>query len=428
MLFFIYSFLYDIIVDNKNPKGLITINKRINFDKKYLKISIYIIVVLAFCIAFNKLLENFVPIASSIGLVFSYISNLVLPFIYGFFIAYFLNPLVAFFRNRLFSRIPHLNKKERFCRFLSILLTYVIVFGGIVWILCYIIPEILVNLSNIIGLLSKNGTIYELDMDLYSYLDYIPFIDPEMIQDSINSSIEPLINKLQDMPQLIETFVIGPLLAAKNIIKFLFGVLLAFYMLYEKESFLEQGKKIILALLPEKKSEFVLSNLRRINGVYANFIYGKAIDSLIIGIICFVGVTILKTPYGPLISIIIGITNIIPYFGPFLGAIPSIIIVFLVDPIAALVFTVFVLILQQFDGNILGPKILSGSVGLSPLWILFSITIGGSVGGILGMFLGVPTVAVIKMFISEAIDRKYKKRYPDDSKPVSDALITEEGE
>lgn len=253
MLFFIYSFLYDIIVDNKNPKGLITINKRINFDKKYLKISIYIIVVLAFCIAFNKLLENFVPIASSIGLVFSYISNLVLPFIYGFFIAYFLNPLVAFFRNRLFSRIPHLNKKERFCRFLSILLTYVIVFGGIVWILCYIIPEILVNLSNIIGLLSKNGTIYELDMDLYSYLDYIPFIDPEMIQDSINSSIEPLINKLQDMPQLIETFVIGPLLAAKNIIKFLFGVLLAFYMLYEKESFLEQGKKIILALLPEKK-------------------------------------------------------------------------------------------------------------------------------------------------------------------------------
>lgn len=395
---------------------MIHINKRLNkhfnnINKKYLKISVYILAVAFLCIAFEKLLDNFAPITTTLGSAISVVKNLIRPFIYGFFIAYFLNPLVNIFEKKLFKRIPFLKKKEKSPRLFAILLTYIILIGGIIWILYYIIPEIFINIANLISRIPTDHNVFEFDKALYSFIDYIPFIDPETLQEAINSLLEPALSKIQDLPTFIQTFVNSSLLAAANVVKFLFGILLAFYMLYEKNNFQRYCRKVIYVLFNKDRSEFILNNLSRINSVYVDFIFGKAMDSLIIGLICFVGLVIMRIPYAPLISIIVGITNMIPYFGPFLGAIPSIAIVLFVSPISALLLAVFILILQQFDGNILGPKILSISVGLSPLWILFSITVGGAIGGVLGMFLGVPTVAVIKMFVDESIDKKYKSKF-----------------
>lgn len=407
-------FCYDII-DNKYfvAKGADTIKPKINFDKKYLKLAIYAMLVLAFAIGFNKLLENIVPLLGGVGKGITILGKLVRPFIYGFFIAYILNPIVMLFQSRLFGKIPRIQNKERLCRLFSIILTYVIVLGGIGCILYYLIPEIFLNISNLLGKIPSGDYVYHLDTKLYEFIDFVPYIDPETIQEGINSFLNPLLEKIQDLPSFIETFINSSVLAATTVFNFVFGILLAFYMLYEKENFKKYSTKCIYTFFKKESADFIMTNLRRINAVYADFILGKAVDSLIIGIICFIGVKILNMPYGLLISIIVGVTNMIPYFGPFIGAIPSIAIVFLVDPLSSLVLMIFIFLLQQFDGNILGPKILSVSVGMSPLWIIFSITIGSAVAGVWGMFLGVPTVAVFKMFIDEAINRKYKKKYPD---------------
>ncbi|MBQ2753153.1 MAG: AI-2E family transporter [Firmicutes bacterium] len=364
------------------------------------------------------------------GNTLNFLSNIVLPFIYGFFIAYLLNPLVGFIHRKVIDRIGYFVKRKKGARLLSIFITYIIVLGGIAIILYYIIPEMLINISNIINLLPSGEDVFQMDYDLYHFIEYIPYIDPETIQDAINSMLEPLISKLEDIPAFIQTFVSGTLLAASSVFKFILGILLAFYMLYEKDNTLIYGTKFIRAMFKEEKAEFILYNLRRINSIYYNFIIGKAIDSLIIGILCFIGISLLKIPYSLLIAVIVGVTNIIPYFGPFIGAIPSIAIVLLVDPMAAVILTIFILVLQQFDGNILGPKILSSSVGMSALWIIFSVTVGGALFGFMGMLLGVPTVAVVKMFIDEAIDRRYKKNCPAYTEGTvgGDASLPEESE
>ena len=397
--------------------------KHFNFNKKYLKISIYILAVAFLCIAFEKLLDNFAPITSSLGSAIGVVKSLIQPFIYGFFIAYFFNPLVNIFEKKLFGRISFFKSKRKSSRMLAILLTYVIVIGGTIWILYYIIPEIFMNIANLISKIPADRDVFEFDKALYSFIEYVPFIEPEPLQETINSLLEPAFSSIQDLPAFIQTFVNGSLLAAANVAKFLFGILLAFYMLYEKDNFLDYCKKVIYVMFIPEKAEFILYNLSRINVVYVDFIFGKAIDSLIIGIICFVGTVILRMPYALLISIIVGVTNMIPYFGPVLGAIPSVAIVFFVNPLASLILAIFILALQQFDGNILGPKILSISVGLSPLWILFSITVGGAIGGVIGMFLGVPTVAVIKMFADEELDKQYKLKF---SKPAGTEAVKEE--
>ena len=145
--------------------------------------------------------------------------------------------------------------------------------------------------------------------------------------------------------------------------------------------------------------------------IFNDFIVGKAIDSLIIGIIAIIVLTIMKAPFPLILSLIIGVTNMIPYFGPFIGAIPAILITLLIDPPLAVVVGIFILILQQFDGNFLGPKILGESVELRPLWIILAVMIGGALMGPLGMFIGVPIFATVKVFGGEYIDRLYWRKY-----------------
>ena len=220
-----------------------------------------------------------------------------------------------------------------------------------------------------------------------------------------------LIPQLNDIVQSVSTKVFSSVL---NILmmawNFFIGLIIALYLLLSKELFAGQGKKIIYALFEEETANAAIRNVRFVHRTFGGFISGKLVDSLIIGMLCFIGMTLLNLPYPLLISLIIGVTNIIPFFGPFIGAIPSILLILLVNPMQALYFAIFVFALQQFDGNILGPKILGDKTGLSSFWVIFAITLFGGYWGFIGMAIGVPLFAVLyaawKGFIARSLNKK----------------------
>ena len=168
--------------------------------------------------------------------------------------------------------------------------------------------------------------------------------------------------------------------------------------------------KGVYSLLREDRAAALLRGTRRVDRIFSGFVRGKLLDSLIIGILCFIGCSVLKMPYTPLISVVVGVTNVIPFFGPFLGAIPSVFLILLVDPLKAVYFALFVLALQQLDGNVIGPKILGDSTGISSFWVIVSILVGGGFFGVLGMFFGVPVFAAVRTLIKYLVDRRLAGR------------------
>ena len=195
-----------------------------------------------------------------------------------------------------------------------------------------------------------------------------------------------------------------------GIVNTLIAIMVSVYMLLDKPKLINNIKRAIYAVFPEAKADRILIVSSECNKIFGNFIIGKMIDSIIIGFLCWVIMMIIGIPYALVISVIVGITNMIPYFGPFIGAIPGILLLLIVDFTYAVIFAVIIVVLQQFDGLYLGPKILGESTGLRPIWIIFAITVGGSVAGVAGMFLGVPVTAVIAYLLSTAMEKKLKNR------------------
>ena len=197
---------------------------------------------------------------------------------------------------------------------------------------------------------------------------------------------------------------------AKGVMNFLIGMIIALYILLDEPKLKRQTKKVLYALLPKKTTEKIIKISRLTINTFNSFVAGKAVDSLIIGILCYIILSFMNMPYTPLISVLVGVTNMIPVFGPFLGAVPSILILLLVDPFRALEFAIFILILQQVDGNIIGPRILGGAVGLPTLYVMFAIIIGGALFGIFGMFIGVPVFSVIFVLVRDFIHQQLEKK------------------
>lgn len=188
------------------------------------------------------------------------------------------------------------------------------------------------------------------------------------------------------------------------------GIIVSIYLMGMKEKSLARCCKAVYAALPEENADAVMRGTRRVNAIFSGFVRGKLLDSLIIGILCFICCSILKMPYTPLVSVVVGVTNVIPFFGPFLGAVPSAFLILLVSPKQCLVFVIFIVILQQFDGNILGPKILGDATGISSFWVIVAILVGGGFAGVLGMFIGVPVFACIQELLKFLMDRRLRKR------------------
>ena len=390
---------FDIFRRNKNEQ-----------DKLLTKICIYLFLMLAALVLFEKIIGNLPDIGSSIATATNYLNALTAPFLMGFAIAYVMNPFMKFFERILKKSGKYFETHLKTTRTLAILINYTLIIGGTVWIVIYLLPEV----KDSIIAFTTNITVYSdtMNVRIQHIFDQITFIDSEDVNNVLNRILAPVKDISQNAPEIIETIAVNVYSFGRVTFQFIMAIFIAFYMLLDKERFGKKVHKGVYAFSSREKAERFFINATRVHHIFQNFIVGKAIDSLIIGILAFIGLSLMNAPFPLILSLIIGVTNMIPYFGPFIGAIPAILITLLIDPPLSIAVGFFILILQQFDGNYLGPKILGNSVDLSPLWIILAVLIGGAFMGPLGMFIGVPIFATIKTFGGEYINRKYKQKYP----------------
>ncbi|MGL4790658.1 MAG: AI-2E family transporter [Anaerotignaceae bacterium] len=357
----------------------------------------------------EKILSNITGLTGYLFTLKNTIISVFSPFIFGIFIAYFINPAVRIIENKILVHILPQKKHHKIKRSFSILASYTVVIGFCVWLSIFFIPDIIDSIATFMNNLPAN--LIKLETYLYNVLQEYEFIDETKIIELIGIYYDKFIGLSNDLPAVIATILDRTFIAASTLVKVIMGIFISFYMLYEKENFNVNFKKMVYAYSADRKADRFFFNCNRVNRIFENFIIGKALDSLIIGILCFIVTTIFSMPYAGLISLIVGLTNMIPYFGPFIGGIPAVLIILLTAPQKAVLMLIIIIVLQQFDGNYLGPKILGASIGVNPLWIILSIVVGGAIGGPLGMFLGVPIFASIRLFIVESIDNKYTKKY-----------------
>ncbi|NLP45599.1 MAG: AI-2E family transporter [Epulopiscium sp.] len=379
--------------------------RRIEWNHKYFIISFYAFLTIISSILFEKILGNW----SSIALGFNKITKILAPILYGIFIAYLLSPGVNWIETKVLHTIREKKQSSKLRRILSIIVMYLIVIGFISIMLIFGLPQIASSISDLIRRIPTELT--RLTEFLTQHLEHwtgsTEMSDLYFIEEFINNNLPHLFNTstniLSDLVPAIYGF---SKTLTSGLLNIVLGFVISFYLLNDKENFIEGLKKILFAFLGPAIAKKIISIGKESNDMFLRFFVGKMIDSLIIGILCFIGLQFMKMPYSLLISFIIGITNMIPYFGPFIGAIPAIAIVLIRSPIQALGLAIFIFVLQQFDGIVLGPKILGESTGLSPFWVIFSIIIFGYLFGVLGMFLGVPIFAVLYTMLKRFVERK----------------------
>ena len=215
---------------------------------------------------------------------------------------------------------------------------------------------------------------------------------------------------LPSMGKVVTSLTTGIYAVLRGILDVLIGFVVACYVLSNMELFLAKAKMVLYSIFPLRSSKRILKAIRFTDTAFMSFISGKVIDSAIIGVICYICCAIMRMPYVVLVSVVVGVTNIIPVFGPFIGAVPTALIILLDSPMKCLIYVIFILVLQQIDGNIIGPKILGSSTGINGFWIMFAILLGGGLFGFIGMLLGVPVFVVIYAGLEKLVNNGLKKR------------------
>lgn len=354
-------------------------------------------------VLFYLIMSHLPAIGDGLKVIF----NAVAPFVCGFIFAFLMKP----FRNLVENKwLKNQNWKFKTKRIIAVSLAMLLFILIIVAFFAVLLPQLASSITSFVQSFS-------------TYLDHFESLlnpdnasSPEVGQviSAINSGMKSIVENIstwltgasggiQKILSAGVNFVVG-------IVNAFIGIIVAVYMLYDEEKFKKTFKRIFYALLPEKGADWLIYVYRLNKVAFNGFIFGKLIDSLIIGILCYISVAIMRIPYPVLIAVIIGLTNIIPVFGPFIGAIPCLFILVVIDPWAALKFLIFIIILQQFDGNLLGPKILGGTIGLPTLWTMFAIIVGGSLFGIVGMIVGVPIFSVLYTLIKDYVNYRLKKK------------------
>ncbi|MEG1971510.1 MAG: AI-2E family transporter [Oscillospiraceae bacterium] len=376
------------------------------FNQRYWGIALYSLFVVACSIGLFQITNNLIAINDWIYNLF----RPIFPIFYGFIIAYLLNPIMMTVEKYI-SDIKFKKKiSKKTKRGISLFITFVFATILIIAFLVIVLPRVAESLSNMV--LQIQDYVSSAQRFVSDIFDKIPSeVVPEGFENEINAKIGKLVTNFistvgNSVPKIVGiAFNIG-----NGIISMVMGIIVSCYLLYSKEIFLAQIKKVAVSILPSGKIGKIAAILDTTDSMFGRFITGKIIDSIIIGFLCFLGLFILKIPNAVLVSFIVGITNIIPYFGPFLGAIPSFILIAFISPTKGIIFLAFVLFLQQLDGNVIGPMILGDSTGLSAFWVVFAILFFGGAFGIVGMVIGVPTLGVIfwiiKMKIFELLKEK----------------------
>lgn len=375
----------------------------INWNKKYTTISIYAFLVICASILFFNVLNNIDSFKNSLNMITSTLQ----PFTIGFVIAYLLNFILSFLEKRIFS-IDLLNKmSDKTKRAISVILTYLISFATLYLFGKFVIPQVVESMTLLASEIPNYIANFNKTLEDFSR---IVNIDESHLGVLIEKSQELINYTLSVLSNLVP--VIGGFLttAISSIWNLVLGLIISIYMLIDKDKFAALSRKIIFSIFSKSNAKLILNLARRSNKTFGNFLSGKIIDSAIIGVLTFIILTIFKMPYALLVSVIVGITNIIPFFGPFIGAIPSFFIILLVSPTKALWFLVIILIIQQLDGNVIGPKILGDSIGISAFWILFSLLFASKLLGLVGMIIGVPLFAIIYSVIKDIIESNLEKK------------------
>ncbi len=363
----------------------------------------------------------FLVIAASIALIFliirfdrvkamgAMIAGILAPITYGAVLAYLLTPVYNRVRGvvlkGLETKVERESARMGVARFAATLASIAMLVAIVVGLFAMLIPQLITSAMSIVEALPTS--VYNLQLWLQKLLADNPDLERQVME-YYGSAVEYLQSWVtNDMVPTLTRILTGLssglfsiLIAMKNI---LIGVIVMVYLLNMKEKLITQAKMIVYSAFPLKAANKIVEEFRYVHHVFGGFIIGKLLDSLIIGILSFVLLTWMKMPYVLLVSVIIGVTNVIPFFGPFIGAVPSAFLILLVSPMKCLYFIGFIFLLQQFDGNILGPKILGDSTGLSSFWVLFSILLFGGLFGFVGMIIGVPTFAVFYKLVTELV-------------------------
>ena len=380
-------------------------------SSKYFTISIYTVL--------TVLVVSFIIKAvffwDSTSKVINNLLSTLSPFLIGILIAFLINPLVNWIRNTVLVKWLHI-KNRGLNKLLAIFISYFIVLFALSLVIVYIVPEIITSLNQLLDQMPiwANAIIDFIN----SLADKYPDFNFKYIQDSISSADSTLQNLISNIiKNMTTTIVVTGVSIVKFIFNFIVAIIVSCYLLIDKKMQARSIKRIIYAFFDEEKAHMICRNLRRSITIFSDFFDGKMIDSLIMGVLCFICMMIISlfgitgfSDCALLVSIIVGITNMIPYFGPFLGGIPSVLLLCIYSSKSGLIFAILIIVLQQLDGNVIGPKILGDSTGLRPLWIIFAITIGGWFAGVTGMLLGVPCVAVISGLLEESVDERLEEK------------------
>lgn len=386
--------------------------------KKYIVIALVTFVTFCCCILFFFLIYRYHGFAAS----WQKLMNILQPIIFGFVVAYLINPVMKFLERYLLQflepRMKSARKARRAARSIGTAGALVFLLLIIFLLLDLMIPELVKSIQNMIVSLPSEVN------------EFVNFMQEKLsgdseLADTLGSGIVSVTNSLekllqgQVLPQLqssLASITTGVINMVKVLFNFVIGLIIAVYILMSKETFIGQSKKLTYTIFPPRIGNHIIHMVRISNQMFGGFISGKILDSAIIGVICYIGLAIMHMPYSLLVAVIVGVTNVVPFFGPYVGAVPSVILIALAEPVKGLYFLIFILVLQQVDGNIIGPKILGNSTGLSSFWVVFAILVGGGLFGFAGMLLGVPTFAVIYYLLREgAAYILHKRKLPEDT-------------
>lgn len=384
------------------------------WDKKYLYWGVTIFLVILASLASIGVIFQFQSLMGTIGWALSILK----PVMYGLVIAFLVNPILKaleklfclVFRKKIqASQKPR--KWKSACRATCTTLSILIVLAALAGLLSLVIPQLITSIT---GIVDNFGTYYA---NLQNWMGDILSNHPD-VSGTIEDVIQELFKSLQEWAKtlpsqtgnILSSVADGVMGTIGVFTNFIIGFIIAIYFLFNKEKFIAQLKKVVYAMFKKERANSIIELGQQTNQMFGGFITGQILDSLIVGVICFIGTSILGTPYSLLISVIVTVTNVIPFFGPFIGAIPSGFLILMVDPLQCLYFVIWIVILQQIDGNIISPRIQGNITGLSGFWVIFAITIFGGLFGIVGIFIAVPAFAVLYIWIKRWIDRGLKKR------------------
>lgn len=399
---------------------------KLKINNKYFKWGLTAFLVIAAGLVFYYLIFHISDIIKNIKALL----GIVMPVVFGLVIAYLLTPILNFIEKKILHpflfnvlKIKQTKKWVSAIRAVAVLLTSVLAVFLIYALIAMLVSQIVPSIQTIVNNFDKyvNDLSNWLNKLLEDNQDLKNFIIPQVNKFSVELEkwLADAATLLAKSSEVLKTVSLSILSFLKVMWNFIIGFIISIYVLISKETFAAQGKKIVYAVFETDTANAFLKSMRFIHRTFIGFISGKVVDSIIIGILCFIGTSFMHTPYAALVSVIVGVTNIIPFFGPYLGAIPSALLILIVDlnhPMNCVYFVIFILILQQIDGNLIGPKILGSSTGLSGFWVIFAITVFGGLFGIPGMIVGVPIFAVLFTAMKEFVNRSLqKKKMPIDS-------------